>query len=273
MLPEVFYNYLCDELRQNRDLYPYYKLVDGSSAQQQFRKAYFLQRLNYINNNIDTTSNPVIWDCGCGYGTTGLFFAINNQPVLGTTLEYYAKEWEKRCSFWNNLGNTSLFSYKYANLFDEKFPNETFDYIILQDTLHHIEPLDEALKIFHRVLKKNGKIILIEENGDSFIKRLILYKQRGNNRIISVYDEVLGKEILMGNENIRSAETWCHHFHSNGFRLLENSVNFIRLLPPFFYSEKHFDKTIEKEQKISQRSKFLRNKFFFGLNMVFEKQN
>ena len=171
------------------------------------------------------------------------------------------------------MGNTSLFSYKYANLFDEKFPNETFDYIILQDTLHHIEPLDEALKIFHRVLKKNGKIILIEENGDSFIKRLILYKQRGNNRIISVYDEVLGKEILMGNENIRSAETWCHHFHSNGFRLLENSVNFIRLLPPFFYSEKNFDKTIEKEQKISQRSKFLRNKFFFGLNMVFEKQN
>ena len=89
MQKEVFFEYLCEELRQNRGLYPYYKLTDGSLARQQFRKAYFLQRLDYLDRHIDLSKQPKIWDCGCGYGTTGFYFAMKGQPVYGTTLEYY----------------------------------------------------------------------------------------------------------------------------------------------------------------------------------------
>lgn len=269
---EEFYGHLCEELRQNRSLYPYYKLTDGSVSRQLFRKAYFMQRLAYIDKYVDTANKPAIWDCGCGYGTTGLFFATKNQPVLGTTLEYYAKEWEQRCNFWNKFCNTDLFSYQYANLFDQVIDDESFDYIILQDTLHHIEPVEEGLKIFHRALKKNGKLILIEENGACLLKRLMLYRQRGNNRVISVYDEVLGKEIMMGNENIRPAEKWLQLFNDSDFSLVDDSLMYIRLLPSFCFNEGKYEENIRKEQKIWKNNRFLREKAFFGINMVFEKK-
>lgn len=266
-----FYGHLCEELRQNRSLYPYYKLTDGSTSQQDFRKAYFIQRLEYIDRYINTNNKPAIWDCGCGYGTTGLFFAMNGQPVTGTTLEYYSDEWQKRRAFWNNFGDTSLFTYQYANLFDQKIEDESFDYIILQDTLHHIEPVEEGLRIFNRALKKGGRLILVEENGACLLKRLMLYRQRGNKRIVSVYDDVLGKEILMGNENIRSEEQWRGLFENAGFHLVDNSLMYIRLFPSCVFKNDNSSKIVEREQAIWEKNRFLRRNFFFGLNMMFEK--
>lgn len=272
MQVEEFYRHLCTELRQNRSLYPYYKLTDGTYAQQMFRKAYFVQRLSYIDKHIERDKNPSIWDCGCGYGTTGLYFAMNNQPAYGTTLEYYVDEWKKRCSFWSNFGDTSLFSYNYANVFDQSVAENSFDYIILQDTLHHIEPLETALKIFHKALKKDGKLILIEENGACLVKRMLLFLQRGNKRVISVYDDVLKKEVLMGNENIRSKQTWQSVFEKNGFKLDDSSLQYIRFYPSCFYRKGDIENNIKKEQKLWKRSAFLREKAFFGINMVFGKK-
>lgn len=271
MQKEVFYEHLCEELRQNRGLYPYYKLTDGSPARQQFRKAYFIQRLEYLDRHIDLSQQPKIWDCGCGYGTTGFYFAMKGQPVFGTSLEYYPKQWETRRMFWNQYGDASLCTFQYANLFDQKIAPESFDYVILQDTLHHIEPLDEALAIFHKVLKPNGKLVLIEENGGCWIKSAMLFAQRGNKRVISVYDETLRKEVLMGNENIRPEKAWREHFENAAFRLDEESLQYIRFLPSCCFNEKKIEKNLEKEQRIWKKNAFLRHNAFWGLNMVFCK--
>ena len=271
MQKEEFYRHLCEELRQNRSLYPYYKLVDGSEAQQQFRKAYFLQRLDYISQHLDLESHPVVWDCGCGYGTTGLFLAMNGIASYGTTLEFYADEIEKRKLYWKQFGDSSLFTYEYANVFDQKTPKNHYDYIILQDTLHHIEPLQEGLKIFYDALNKSGKLILVEENGGCWMKNMMLFAQRGNKKVISVYDEVLQKEVLMGNENIRSERQWRAAFAKTDFRLDEQSVRYIRLLPPPAYRRATADSVIHREQSRWVHRKFLREHAFFGLNMVFEK--
>ena len=271
MQNEVFFEHLCEELRQNRGLYPYYKLVDGSTSRQLFRKAYFMQRLEYLDRNIDLGKHPKIWDCGCGYGTTGFYFAMKGQPVYGTTLEYYPEQWENRRKFWAQFGDASLCTFQYANLFDQKLEEESFDYIILQDTLHHIEPLDEALKIFRKVLKPDGKLILIEENGGCWIKSAMLFKQRGRKRIISVYDENLQKEVLMGNENIRSEKEWRKHFVEAGFRLDEDSLQYIRFLPSWHFNAENVKKKVEIEQKMWKKYAFLRHHFFWGVNMVFGK--
>lgn len=79
---------------------------------------------------------------------------MNGQPTYGTTLEFYADQIEQRKQYWNQFGDTNLFCYEYANVFDQNVPVEKFDYIILQDTLHHIEPLHEGLQIFYKALKK-----------------------------------------------------------------------------------------------------------------------
>jgi SAM-dependent methyltransferase len=269
MQPEVFYEHLCEELRENRGLYPYYKLTDGTPSQQLFRKAYFLQRLQYLDRHIDLSKGPKIWDCGCGYGTTGLFFAMKGQPVYGTTLEYYPDQWEKRRQFWSRFGDTSLLTCEYANLFDQPIEEKRYDYIILQDTLHHIEPLDEALPLFRKALKPDGKLLLIEENGGCWFKSAMLFAQRGRKRIITVHDDVLGKDVLMGNENIRPEKEWRKHFEKAGFRRDEESLQYIRCLPSFVFDEKNYEKNIEREQRIWKKSAFLRNHFYWGVNVSY----
>lgn len=270
MQKEVFFEHLCEELRQNRGLYPYYKLTDGSLSQQQFRKAYFMQRLDYLDRQVDLSKHPEIWDCGCGYGTTGFYFAMKGQPVYGTTLEYYPDQWEARRQFWGQYGDTSLCTFQYANLFDQKIEENRFDYIILQDTLHHIEPLDEALPIFRKALKPDGKLILIEENGGGWVKSAMLFAQRGTKRVISIYDETLKKQVLMGNENIRSEKEWRKHFEKAGFQMDEESLQYIRFLPSWRFNGDNLTENMEKEQRIWKKCAFLRHHFFWGINMTWE---
>ena len=54
---------------------------------------------------------------------------------------------------------------------------------------------------------------------------LKLYKQRGSKRIIEIYDESLKKNILLGNENIRSLDTWQRAFQKEGFNIEKVSSN------------------------------------------------
>ncbi len=57
MNTERFFELFFKELEDNKNLYPYYKLTEGSLKQQAFRKEYFLQRLNFIKKNIHNLLN------------------------------------------------------------------------------------------------------------------------------------------------------------------------------------------------------------------------
>jgi len=234
-----------------------------------------LERLRYIKKYlVDGNGNKAtgtIWDCGCGYGTTCLFLAMNGIKTFGTTLEFYFDTIQKRVEYWSKYGDTSLFTCTYENLFDNRPKPASFDWIIVQDTLHHLEPIDEALQIFNDSLKKNGKILSIEENGSNLIQRLKLYKYRGNKRIITFWDEKLKKEILIGNENIRSLDSWGRLFEKNSFHLLPDSIQYIRYYLPVNYRFTSADTLLEKEQSIQKKKGIRREYFFFGLNFVAEK--
>jgi SAM-dependent methyltransferase len=268
---ERFLSLFLEELKENRALYPYYKLVDGTDSRRQFRQAYFMQRLSYLEKYIDFSSSPAILDCGCGFGTTGLFLAMNGCASRGTTLEFYADQIERRRQYWSQFGDVSLFDYAYENIFDTPPAANSYDYIILQDTLHHIEPVEKGLEILCTALKPSGKLILIEENGGSWLKSLMLFLQRGNRRVVEIYDERLQKHVQMGNENIRSERQWRQLFQKTGFVVDDASVQYIRLLPPMAYRHQPADKVIAKEQHLSTRCPFLKHHFCMGLNMVLEK--
>jgi Methyltransferase domain. len=268
---DIFFQEFYKELEQNPNLYPYYKLNHGSIGRQQFRKAYFKQRLEYIDYHIDKSSQPAILDCGCGYGTTCLYLAMNGIKTKGTTLEYYYDHIESRKKYWSQYGDSSLFSYVYENLFDNPPASESLDYIILQDTLHHIEPIKEGLQLFYNALKKGGKLILIDINGNALMESLIFFLKRGNKRVIEFYDEKLQKNITMGNENFRSEKGWRTLFEEAGFKIDEESINYIRLFLPLSYNANNLQQIIEKEQRIVQKYPLLKKYGFFGLNMVVEK--
>lgn len=270
MTPERFFELMLIELQQRPEMQSYYKFL-GNESSFHFRKNYFLERLRYIYEQLNDLTGKDIWDCGCGYGTTALFLAMNDVPVHGTTLEFYYPVIKQRVAYWQQFGKAELFTYSYENLFDNQPQPDSYDWIIVQDTLHHLEPIDQALQIFHQTLRKEGKLLAIEENGNNLIQRIKLYKYRGNKRIITYWDEKLQKDILMGNENIRPLGSWRNLFRKAGFRLAENSVSFVRYYLPFYYRLKNEDILLERERFMQIHSRMRREWFFFGLNFIAEK--
>ena len=263
MTVEHFFELFLKELQEAPAMCKYYKFLNNKSSFE-FRKAYFIQRLQFVADQIKN-QNAAIWDCGCGFGTTALFLAMNGFRVYGTTLEYYFDEIEKRKNYWKQFGNTDLFEIDYANVFDNKLNENQFDYIILQDTLHHIEPLNDALKIFRNILKPEGQLIVVEENGNNFVANLLLYKQRGNKRIITIWDDKLQKNILFGNENIRSWEKWKQAFETAGFLCKNTEPEYIRFYLPFRYKKRTAKEMIGKENKL-RKKRWLREYLYFGIN-------
>ena len=270
MTVEEFFTHFVEELKTNEDLRYYYKYLDNPKKFE-YRKAYFCQRLQYIIDHIND-NNLRIWDCGCGFGTTALFLSINGIASHGTTLEHYIKQIPKRMEYWSKFGDISKFTYSYENIFDHQFQANSYDLIIIQDTLHHLEPLSDALKILNHVLSSSGQLLIIEENGNNVIQNAKLYKQRGNKRIIEIYDENLKKNILLGNENIRSLKLWESEFQKEGFSIEQESVQYIRYYLPFMFPNKEAKKRIEKEQKIWKKNSFLKEYFFFGINFMVNKK-
>lgn len=270
MTPEHFFELFLKELEQREEMHRYYKFL-GKASSFHFRKNYFLERLRYIDREINDPQKTV-WDCGSGYGTTGLFLAMNGVKTHGTTLEFYFESVAKRYEYWNQFGDASLFTCSYENLFDAPPVSESYDVIIVQDTLHHLEPIHDALQIFHKALKPGGKLIAIEENGNNIIQNAKLYKYRGNNRIIKQWDEGLQKDILIGNENIRSLKLWDSLFTENQFRINPESVQYIRYYLPYRYKNADPENLLKREIEIQKKSRLRKEYLFFGLNFVAEKK-
>ncbi|MCU0349177.1 MAG: class I SAM-dependent methyltransferase [Saprospiraceae bacterium] len=272
MSVEQFFELFYEELKSREKLREYYKFHEDPSKLP-FRKSYFCQRLQYVLEQIQETgvASPKIWDCGCGYATTQIFLALNGFASRGTTLEFYYKEIHSRLAFWSNYGDMSLVKTSYEDVFSTDISPSSEDIIIVQDTLHHLEPLQQSLSIFYKTLKPGGVLIAIEENGNNLIQRLKLYKQRGNNRIIEYYDEGLGRTVKMGNENIRPYPVWRQEFVKAGFEMKEDKMNYVRFFPPSFFHRKTSEKVMQQEQALWRRFGLLREYFFFGVNFVAKK--
>ncbi len=269
MTVEQFFELFLKELEQHPALRTYYKFLESESSFD-FRKAYFCQRLQFIAEQVKNKESK-IWDIGCGYGTTDIFLAMNGFATYGSTLEFYYKEIPQRLKYWSQFGDVSLFKAGYENLFDMEQLPQNCDYIILQDTLHHLEPLDKALEICSQSLKSTGKLIAVEENGSNIIQSLKLYLQRGNKRIIEQYDETLKKNIVIGNENIRSLKQWGQAFSAQGLNIDKGHLQYIRLFPPPFFKRKKYEDVLQREQKIWKNNSLLKEYFFFGINFTASK--
>jgi SAM-dependent methyltransferase len=266
-----FISVLEDELKENQDLRNYYRFLNNKKMYL-FRKAYFQQRLEYIAGMINDREAD-IWDCGCGYGTTGFFLALNGFKIYGTTIEYYIDLINERQKFWGKYGDISHFVIDYKNIFKDPPPPWSYDYIILQDVLHHLEPLDDALSILHDSLKPGGKLICVEENGNNIIQSLKLFLRRGNKRIITIKDHQTGEEILLGNENIRSLSKWMKEFKKHGLIIDEKSHEYIRLLPPLFFSHGNYQRIIRFEQNTWRKVTLLRDYFYSGVSFTAKRED
>lgn len=259
------------ELQNSPKLQGYYKFLEDRKSFE-FRKYYFLKRLEFVERNI--LPNPgLVWDCGCGYGTQCLFLAMNGVKSIGSTLEFYYDSIQKRREFWSKFGDTDHFTVNYENIFESHPALGSIDYILVGDTLHHLEPIKDAIHIFYKTLKQEGKIVAIEENGSNILQRIILYLRRGNKRIIEINDEKLGKKILVGNENIRDISQWEELFTAGRFKIETESTEFVRLFTPAFYNLLGAEKTKKLDSELWRQNKLIRKYFYFGTNFIVSKRS
>lgn len=271
MTVEEFFDLLVEELKQNPDLRGYYRFINDPSLYE-FRKAYFCQRLQYIFDHIPKDKSTKIFDIGCGYGTTAIFLVLNGYKVTGGTLEYYFEQINTRKEYWSKQGSLNNLEIRYENFYDEPLAKNTYDVVIAQDVLHHLEPIDDAIKIISESLVAGGKLIACEENGNNLMNKTRLFLKRGNKRIIKFYDEKLGKNILMGNENVRNLKKWQAKMISSGLEINDTSVQYIRLFLPSKYKKKNPVEIIKLEQEIWRKSSLKKELFFHGLNFVATKK-
>jgi 2-polyprenyl-3-methyl-5-hydroxy-6-metoxy-1,4-benzoquinol methylase len=261
---------LIKELHENASIRGYYRLLNNKSLYE-YRKSYFYQRLEYVQRNL-TKPGAKVWDIGCGYGTTGFMLALNGFEVVGSTLEYYYNEIETRKTFWSQYGDISGFTVNYENIFDIEAIKPEFDYIILQDTMHHLEPVEKAAEIIGKALKPDGKVIMVEVNGNCIVENVKQYLRRGNKRIVEVYDEKLNKKYLMGDENFKSLKEWATLFEKQQLKLIAGSNEYTRLFPPIIHNNWNHAFIENTEKKLAKKSTFIREYGYLGLSFMLQKE-
>ena len=263
-VPE-FLNHLVAELEVNPGLRSYYRLLENPSRFH-WRKAYLEQRLLFVERQLGTTPKTIL-DVGCGYGSTAIFACLNGHRVKGTTLEFYFEQIQRRRAYWERFGDLSGMEVVYENLFDGPEEAGHYDHIIVQDTLHHLEPIGEACARLFTKLKPGGSLIVVEENGCHPFIRAKNFATRGFNRVGEIWDERLGKMIPFGNENARGLRKWTRILDKAGLRVDPASVEFVRMLPPFCFTAENYDHRIRSEQMLNQNRLFA-HYLFFGFNFV-----
>ncbi len=260
---ERFFELMVEESAREPQLLEYYKFAPDR-PRFEFRKSYFLRRLTFILDHVGPKPTS-IWDIGCGYGTTAIFLSLNGHTVHGSTLESYMDVLTRRIQFWTRFGDLRKFTFIHEDMFAHH-ASRPYGRIILQDTLHHLEPITLAIQTIASALGPDGLLIAVEENGNNMIQATKNFIRRGNKRVVEVYDEKLGRNFLMGNENTRSFENWRQILGANGLQIVDR--DYIRFLPPVFWSNNLRGRLERLERSLWPKSTFLREFFFFGLNFT-----
>jgi SAM-dependent methyltransferase len=270
-----FFELFLGELEQNKELHTYYRLLDNP-RRLLFRKSYLEQRLRYVHFHLGKPGKK-IWDVGCGYGTTAIFAVLNGHSVLGSTLEFYYDHIQRRLEYWSRYGDLSGLQIAYQNIFDRPIERQSMDrpverqsmdVVLVQDTLHHLEPIYPACRILCDALNPGGRLIVSEENGNNPFIRAKNFATRGFKRVGTYYDERLNKSIPFGNENARSLKAWKKILTHTGFTVVDPETRFVRLFPPFVFDPDNYMHMMERENTIGQHDNLVNNYLFFGINFT-----
>ncbi len=152
-------------------------------------------------------------DIGCGDGKkTELFakiFNISAKNIYGTDI-----------NTWGPYTNNKKFSFEFKEIKNGEldYDDKTFDVITIFLTLHHIQNLDLAISEIHRVLKKNGILIIIEHDSLNYMDDLIIDIQ--HTFFSYFYDN---------NKNIVSNNTYNKYYNAIEWEFILKNYGFIPL--------------------------------------------
>ena len=121
--------------------------------QKHISKSYFLFK-NILEERLNVKSNDLVLDFGCGTGK--YCFLFNPEKYVGIDVDKKSIDIAKK-----KFGKYNFIQIKNNQL---EFQENYFDLILILGVCHHINDQDLAiyLKGLYKVLKKKGKIMIIE---------------------------------------------------------------------------------------------------------------
>lgn len=137
------------------------KYYDERWSQADFLNKLKMQRLNYILNSFKwiEIEKPEILDFGCG---TGWLSSILNNigPTTGIDLSCKAIDAAKK--------KHPSVNYVSGNVFEYPFEKESFDVVVSQEVIEHVEDQKRYLGLVANYLKKGSYLILTTPNAFNF---------------------------------------------------------------------------------------------------------
>lgn len=171
------------------------------------------EKINFVLQNTKAKSSSL--EIGSGLGTLCFELARNKRHVTGIDISKksieFSKNYIKKNKKLSEFCNFSLCS------FEDFKSSKKFDNIIFFKTLHHLPNLKFAFNKAYSLLKKNGKIIIVEPLRDNF---------KIENAIICYL-----LKLLFNKKNIKS-----------NFKNIEKSIKHI------FLENLYLDKNEKKQQ-------------------------
>lgn len=137
------------------------EIIEGKDAREYAKKIKFSERSKkfdkFILDNIKL-KNPKICDLCCGSGDTIELLANKSKEIVGIDA---SEEMVKICNEqFNKKPNIKIILSSATNIKSKK---GYFDYVIITMGLHHIKDKGDVIDETYRILKPEGKLILIDK--------------------------------------------------------------------------------------------------------------
>lgn len=125
-------------------------------------------KFSYQLHEYKNFANKKVLDVGCGNGYVLSNYAKEGADVYGVDITEKGIELcHKRFELLNLKGN-----FQVANAEELPFADETFDCVCSMGVLHHVPNTKKAVQEIQRVLKKNGKLIVMFYYKDSALYQI-----------------------------------------------------------------------------------------------------
>lgn len=143
-------------------VHPFNLQNDGvkSYAMWQYEKgadtlAFFLEKYSLEEMFLDKT----VLDIGCGAGGKTMFYASKGvKSIVGMDVVAHYKEESEQLA--DQLGFRDRFTFVCRDAADTGFPENSFDTIIMNDAMEHVDKPEEVLAECARILKPGGRLFV-----------------------------------------------------------------------------------------------------------------
>jgi len=176
------------------------------------RSEYFEERLKYKLLSKINIKDKAVADLGCGTGFVSLALANEASIVFSIDNSINMLKQLKHNSLDKNYKNIYLIKSSLENL---SLFDESMDAVFINMALHHIEDAKKAISEMHRVLKKDGVVIIsdvLEHDGEWAREEMFDEWLGFSNEQISTWLEEVGFK----NIEIENTDLSCKGYSSKG---------------------------------------------------------